>query len=87
MTVTVKEFEQRVWEVEGVRLVVRAKPTEDVEHYGFERAFDDNRTLQVLLKSRIRPCIKNYKVQAVKGDGTLAHTATKLRNLRASYGG
>ena len=82
---TVEEFEARVWEVEDIRIVIRAPAGEEVDDYGYENAREANHTLAALIDQRIRPCIGDREVIAINGSVQRVHRGTRLRTIRTSY--
>ena len=82
---TVEEFEARVWQVDRVRIVVRAPRWEEVGDYNYDNARDANHTLAIFLGDRVQPRIGDREVIAVDGAGQTVHGARRLRTLRASY--
>jgi hypothetical protein len=79
------DFEQQVWEVENIRIVVRADENDEVEDYDFKRSATETWTTNEFLQNRIEPRVGSKKVVVIRGDGQKSHGAVKLRNLRASY--
>lgn len=86
MTVPVWEFENAVWELEGIRLVVRADRFEEVAAYGFESAFPGERDLADLINTRIRPLLGDKDFAVIDGRGQLAQGGTHMSSIRQSYG-
>ena len=79
------DFEQQVWEVENIRIVVRADENDEVKDYNLKRAADETWTTNEFLNNRIEPRVGSKKVVVIRGDGQKSHGAVKLRNLRTSY--
>jgi hypothetical protein len=79
------DFEQQVWDVENIRIVVRADENDEVKDYNLKRAADETWTTNEFLNNRIEPRVGSKKVVVIRGDGQKSHGAVKLRNLRASY--
>ncbi len=79
------EFEEAVWEKDGIRLVVRAQSWAKVENYDYANAADRRMSVTEYLRVRITPKIGNYEVAVVSGDGTLVHGRTKLNKVRATF--
>jgi hypothetical protein len=79
------DFEQQVWKVESIRIVVRGDENDEVKDYGYKRAAPETWTTNEFLKNRIEPCVGGRKVVVIKGDGQVSYGTVKLRNLRASY--
>lgn len=79
------DFEQKVWEIEGIRLVVRGDEQEEVEDYDFKNAAIENWSISEFLRKRIERRIGGRKVTVIQGDGEMPHGRVILRTLRASY--
>ena len=86
MKVKVYEFEEEVWKLEGVRIVIRANSDEMVELYNFERAADQGRALTWFLNNRVQPCLAdNMEVITIDGSGNIPNGNTRLSTLRQTY--
>jgi hypothetical protein len=79
------DFEQRVWEVEGIRIVIRGDENDEVEDYTRKNAANENWRTREFLEKRIEPRVGGRKVVVIKGDGEMPNGRVLLRNLRASY--
>ena len=82
---TVQEFEDKVWEVEGIRIVIRANTKDSVTAYNYQNAAQETWRVTQWLKNRIRPKLRNKQVALVEGNGEEPHGRTILRTLRKSY--
>lgn len=79
------EFEEQVWEVEGIRIVVRGDEDDEVEDYDFKNAANGNWTIARLVDARVRPRIGKAKVVVIRGNGKLPNRNVILRTLRESH--
>ncbi len=79
------DFEQRVWEVEGIRIVVRGHENDEVEDYTRKNAATETWSTREFLEKRIESRVGGRKVVVIKGDGEMPNGRVLLRNLRASY--
>ncbi len=79
------DIEQAVFELEEVRIVIRAAPNTVLDDYNFVRKAADNSSLNEWLEQRIRPIIRGNSVVVVDGSGNVPHGRTKMATLRASY--
>ena len=79
------DFEERVWEVEGVRIVVRGDEDDEVEDYDYKYAAIENWSIAKLVKMRVRPRIGSAKEVVIRGNGEIPNGNVILRNLRESY--
>ena len=82
---TVWEFEQAVWQREGIRIVIRAPHNAAVGDYRYERAAAERMRLSQLLENRIWELVGDHEVAVIRGDGEHPPGHIGLRRLRASY--
>lgn len=85
MTMTVLEFENAVWELEKVRIFIRAPSHEEVEGYNYKRKTSKNTPVTGWIHKRLHPCLRNYQVSIVDGNFEVPHGKTQMRNLRDTY--
>lgn len=81
----VLKFENTIWELEGVRIVVRAPDTAEIDDYKFTRRADKGMNVTAYLRGRIKPSIGPYEAVVVCGDGSLPHSRTNLNRVRETY--
>lgn len=82
----VKELEDKVWEQDGIRIVVRDSCTAKVKSYTQKNAAQENWNISKYIQSRIRNLLGNTtEVVVLKGDGEHAHGRTLLKTIRESY--
>ncbi len=82
---TVKEFEAKVWNVEGIRIIVRASEDAEVADYNYSNQRAGNDSLTKLRKHRLADCLGEHEVVVIGAGGGPVHGRTLLRTLRASY--
>ena len=82
---TVKEFENKVWRIEGVRVVVRAAASAAVQDYGYRNAADKTWNLSEWLENRVVSKLNGYDVVVIGADGKVPHGRTLLRTIRERY--
>ena len=85
MTMTAYEFEEAVWELDRIRIVIRADWNDEVEDYNYDYADGERRTLTDFLRTRVRPRINGLSVGAIDGSGTWVNGGRQLRNIRNTY--
>lgn len=81
----VGEFEQAVWDKDGIRVVVRANTWEQVGDYNYANAAAATLSVTQYLNARIKPKTLEYQVDVLDGSGDSAHGRTKLATVRGSY--
>lgn len=82
---TVLEFEQTVWEIDGILIRIRAPINHQVETYDFVRRAHSKMSLALWINGRLRPRLGELQVSIIDGNFTHPHGATKLRQIRESY--
>ena len=86
MKVKVYEFEEEVWKLEGVRIVIRANSNENVQLYNFKRAAPQGNTVTWFLNTRVKPRLaNNMEVFTIDGSGNVPNGKTLLSTLRQTY--
>jgi hypothetical protein len=78
-------FEARVWEVEGIRIVVRAPERTEVGDYEWQNAAQETWRVTQWLENRLLPRLNGHQVVVLQGDGAQPHGRVILRNLRQSW--
>jgi len=81
----VYEFEQKVWDIDHLRLVIRAARSEVVDDFHWVNAADENQTLVGYRNTRVVPKIGNREFSFVNGQGREPGGGILVKNLRASY--
>ena len=82
---TVEQFEKQVWEVERVRLVIRAPAAATVKSYGHKNAATKTWSVSEWKKKRIKAKIGNLGAVVIDGRGRIPHGRTLLSSVRAGY--
>jgi hypothetical protein len=81
----VKDFEQKILEIENIRLVIRANRNDEVGFINWDEPSDGNLRKNDWLHHRIEPLTRGFEVSVIDGTGNIVHGSTRLRTLRASY--
>jgi hypothetical protein len=81
------ELEQAVFDLEEVRIVVRASPKDDLgpEVFDYDRKAAGNTSISDWLEQRIKPLTNGHAVVVIDGTGALPHGRTRMEKLRDSY--
>jgi hypothetical protein len=82
---TVADFEERVWETDGIRIVVRAAENMNIGDYTWTNAAPQTQSTTSWLETRIEPNTAGHEVTVIAGNGEVPHGRTLLRTLRVSY--
>ena len=81
----VRDFEEGVWQMETIRIVIRAEWDEEVGDYPWERAASGSTTLNEFLHGRIIKHLQRREFVVIGGHGIWPNGNTDLRTIRASY--
>ena len=82
---TVRELEEKIFDLEEVVVKIRAPLNAEVNDYGYERKASASTSLTDWLENRVRPLVKDYEIAIIGGNYTTPHGRTKLGTLRESY--
>ena len=82
---TVSEFESAVWELEGIRIVIRAGKNEKVDMYWNERRIAGTKTLDRFWNLRIVGKLNGKDFAVFDGYGLQPRGQTLVQTVRASY--
>ena len=85
VTCTTGAFEEAVWEVEGIRVIVRDGVDSEVVAYDYQKAANKEWRVSELLSKRLAGPLDGREVAVVAGNGQRVHGGTLLRNVRDSY--
>jgi hypothetical protein len=83
--ITVREFEEKVADIEGVVLVVRAAPDMLVGDYDYANKAAANTTIRGWLDVRVKPLLGNLPFVIIDGDYAKPHQGQKMGTLRSKY--
>ena len=81
----VHEFEDAVWRIEGIRIVIRAPWNDQVGDYPAYDQVSDNTSLTQFLRDRVYGLTGDLDVAALNGYGEWVNGRTHLGTIRASY--
>lgn len=79
------QIEQRIFELEDVRVVVRAPSSTNLGDYAFQKKADKSASVSEWITTRVRPAIGDCEIVVIDGSGAIPHGRTKMSTLRASY--
>ena len=80
----ISEFEAAIWNIEGIRIVVRAPSWTKVDPYQYTNAADKRINVTKYVKTRVIPTIGHYEVLVIGGDGQIVHGGKLLSKVRES---
>ena len=84
---TVEEFERAVWQIEGVRIRIRAPVETAIGDYSYARQAAQNTTVSGWCETRLYPRLKDHQVSILDGAFNYPHGLTRMDTLRESYTG
>ncbi len=82
---TVQELEDKVWALDGIRIVVRESANKKVKDYPQKKAAQSNWRITQFIDVRVRPLLKGQEVVVLMGDGEYPHGGTLLSSIKKSY--
>lgn len=82
---TAREFEDAVFDLEGVRIVLRCPVNTPLPDYLYDRRAAGNTTVNEWLAARISHRIGGHDVAVIDGLGGYANRRMKMSTLRDSY--
>jgi len=82
---TVGEFEQKVWELEGIRVVIRAKWGAEVEAFDWVKCSKEDIRLSEFCANRLDSRLGGLEYMIVDGHGSYPNGNTKVLSVRNSY--
>ena len=86
MQVSVLDFEHSVFELDRIRVVIRATEGSMVEAYPFKRKAPGNMTIGSFINNRIIPFIDDNQFEIIDGAGSLyIHKRRTVSSIRESY--
>ena len=82
---TIRQFEEAVWKIESVRIVLRAPKAAKVKDYKYKIADQEGHRVTEWLQNRVTPRIGDFTCVVVDGRGLVAHRASTMSTIRGSY--
>jgi hypothetical protein len=82
---TVQELENKVWEQDGIRIIVRDRSNAKVKEYKHKNAAQEKWSIIKFLSNRINPLVRDKEVVVLYGNGEMPHGGTLLKTIRQSY--
>ncbi len=81
----VREFEEAVWRIEGIRIVIRAPWNDEVGDYPAYGQEPDNISLMQFFRNRVYHLTGDLDIAALDGEGEWVNGRKHLGTIRASY--
>ena len=81
----IQEFEQKVWDTDRIRLVVKGPKQATVQDFDYVHAAKEGMTLAVYMKTRILPRIGDFESSIIDGTGKIPRNNTVIATVRESY--
>jgi len=84
--ISVLELENKVYELDEIRIVIRCNKNEKVKDFKYNRKCDKDVNISDYIINRIKPLLSNnIDVTVIDGNGCIPHTRTKIETIRNSY--
>ena len=83
--ISVLNFEEKVLQMEGIVIRIRASSDTQVLDYAYTRKAKDSQTVSSLLQSRVVPCLGDLEFCVIGGNFSSVMGQTSLKALRESY--
>lgn len=80
-----RDFEDKVWEVEGVRIVLHTGNATEVKDYDYKKAADETWRITELGEKRLNKHLDGITYSVIQGDGEEPHGRVILRTVRNGY--
>ena len=82
----VRQYENRVWQVDNLRIVVRARrATRIAQRFGWTNGIDQGLSITDYIRNRVTPCIGSREFLIIDGHGNEPHGRTLMSTVRDSY--
>lgn len=82
-----RDFEDKVWEVEGIRIVLHAGNDVQVGDYNYKKAADESWRITEFGEKRLEKHLNGITYSTIQGDGEEPHGRVILRTVRNGYSG
>lgn len=79
------EFEQKVFELEGVKITIRAPSNAQVGDYDYKKSYSQNNSIREWLETRVFDKVGDYEVVVTNGAGVSPNRKTHMATLKGSY--
>lgn len=83
--ITIAELEDKIWTIEGIRVVVRAPQSDLVDDYNYQRKISASASITDWGNGRLKPILDGKDYYVVDGSGTRPHGRTNMDTVRESY--
>ena len=82
---TVIEFEEKVFEIEEVRIVIRARSNTQIKDYSYKKSYPQGNSISDWIKTRVTPNVSDYDVVVIDGTGANPHRGMLMKRLKKTY--
>lgn len=83
--ISVLQLEEKIFQLEGVVIRIRASSDTQVFDYGYTRKAPETQTVSVWLQTRVVPCLRGFEFCIIGGNFSSVMGQTSLKALRESY--
>ena len=78
-------IERQVFELEEIRVVIRAPKNELLDAYNYLRKTPASTSVTEWYSNRLKPLLGNYEAEIIDGRGNIPHGRTNIETVRNSY--
>ncbi len=84
--ISATDLERQIFELEEIRVVIRAPRETKFDSYNYERKAAANSSISDWYNTRLKPILgSDFDAEIISGYGTSPHGRTKIENVRNSY--
>ena len=80
----VREFEAKAWQIDGIRLVIRASQDAQVKEFPRTNAAQSNKSIK-WYQEQIAVYVEGFDFTICSGQGGIPNGKTHIETVRASY--
>jgi hypothetical protein len=81
----VTEFEEALWKIDHIRVVIRAPDDKTVQDFNWVKAADQGLRLSEYASTRIEPRLNGFTYEIIDGCGDFPNRNKRLGSLRQTY--
>ena len=83
--INTEQLEDSIFDLEGVRVVIRASKYQTFEEYPYVRRASGNMSIKDWLNTRIKKHVGDFEVTVIDGAGQSPHGRTNMETVRNNY--
>ncbi len=83
--VSASELEQQIFELEGIRTIIRGKRSTEFNAYDYKNKAAASTSITEWKNTRLIPILGDTEVEIIDGSGQNPHGRTSIEKVRNSY--